>query len=146
MSGQRSPTSIQLSRVSAHIARTIGRQLRASGKIRTTFVRRLISSFQRSSMFAERIRRWCCRGSRRNANFSSTNRKVSAATSATSTATRPSAIAFNFPLLAVILGTRRQQPHRADRRGRRWKNCVKYSIGWRIRGQATRRATTFTRC
>ena len=69
-SGCRPPSSSRGSRRTR--ARTSLRQLRASGKIRTTFVRRLISPFRRSSMFVERIRIWCCRGRRRNANVSST--------------------------------------------------------------------------
>ena len=46
----------------------------------------------------------------------------------------------------TTLGTRRHEPHRAERRGRRWKNCVEYSMGWRIRARATQRATTSARC
>ena len=44
--------------------RTSRRQLSPLGKMRTTWVRRLISSFKRSSMLVDLRCLWCWRGSR----------------------------------------------------------------------------------
>ena len=53
---------------------------------------------------------------------------------------------FELSLLDAALRKRRQQPFRAERKGRRWKNSADQSKRHMIRGQATRRATNFSKC
>ena len=56
--------SSQFSCISTASARTSRRQLSGFGKMRTTWVRRLISWFSRSSMFVDFMCLWWASGSR----------------------------------------------------------------------------------